>query len=540
MKAYHGSVLTVDAEDSVASWLVEQGGRIAFVGDVLPERFSGAEVIELDGRCLVPSFADTHEHFASFALFNAGLNVMDAKSNGEIASLVEAFAKRSKAKTVIAFGASPFSVSDGRLITREELDTACPDKPVCLVKYDGHACVVNSALLHKLESKLSGVRGFHPHSGEMNQEAFFAVSDYMTNSVPIPELISDMQRAMDYLAARGIGMVHIVSGVGFAHDLDISLERWVGRGAQHGFQVRVFPQSMDIDVALKRKLPRIGGCFACALDGCFGSADAALNEPYEPGAAAAAGYADAEGAGFDGGQASGNGVLYYTDEQVVDFCKQANRAGLQIEMHAIGDAAFDQATRALKAALDDCPRENHRHGIIHACLPTDEGIAICAEYGIHLPVQTSFIDWPQEPDSYLERILGDRAAALNPLRRFADAGIVMSAGSDAPCTDPDPILWMHRACNHSNASESITVQEALRMCTYNGYWTTFDEDDRGSLEEGKVADMAVLSANPYETPVEDLRSIRVEQLILGGEPYSPQTRNAAAALAAGMVSRAKI
>lgn len=144
---------------------------------------------------------------------------------------------------------------------------------------------------------------------------------------------------MDYLASKGIGMVHTVSSVGFAGDLDISLETWLAKSAQNGFQIRVFPQSMDINVAKKRKLPRIGECFACALDGCFGSSDAALNEPYE--------------------ESDSKGVLYYSDEEVIEFCKAANRAGLQIEMHAIGDAAFDQATRALKAALDDFPRQDH-------------------------------------------------------------------------------------------------------------------------------------------------------------------------------------
>ena len=112
-------------------------------------------------------------------------------------------------------------------------------------------------------------------------------------------------------------------------------------------------------------------------------------------------------------------------------------------------------------------------------LPTEEGLQICAEYGIQLPMQTSFIDWPQEPDSYLRSILGDkRAAWLNPLRAMWDKGIVMSAGSDAPCTDPDPILWIQRACNHDNPEQSLTIKEALRMCTYNGAWTTFDEDER--------------------------------------------------------------
>ena len=156
-------------------------------------------------------------------------------------------------------------------------------------------------------------------------------------------------------------------------------------------------------------------------------------------------------------------------------------------------------------------------------------------------MQTSFIDWPQEPDSYLRSILGDkRAARLNPLRTMWDKGIVMSAGSDAPCTDPDPILWMQRACNHDNPEQSLTIKEALRMCTYNGAWTTFDEDERGSLEVGKVADMCVLSGNLYEVPPSNMSEVKVEGLILGGRPYEKQRQSVAAAVLRGMLSEAKI
>lgn len=514
MKVYEGCILTVNKTDDVARFLVEDGGRIAYVGNELPERYAAAERVELGGKALCPSFVDTHEHLASFATFNAGLNVMQARSNVEICEMVREFAGKSTAKTLIAFGASPYSVEEGRLVSRAELDAVCPDKPLMLVKYDGHACIVNSKLLEKVEGKVKDLRGYHPESGEMNQEAFFAVSDYITGSLSIPELVGNIQRAMDYLAGKGIGMVHTVSGVGFTGDLDVSLEQWLAKSAQSGFQIRVFAQSMDVKVATKRHLPRIGGCFACALDGCFGSADASLLEPY---------------VGSDS-----KGVLYYTDEQVTEFCKAANRAGLQIEMHAIGDAAFDQATRAIKAALDDYPREDHRHGIIHDCLPTEEGLAICAEYGIQFPMQTSFIDWPQEPDSYLEQILGpERAARLNPLRTMWDLSITLSAGSDAPCTDPDPILWMQRACNHSNPAQSLSVREALRMCTYNGAWTTFDEADRGSLEPGKLADMAILSENPYEVPASELGRLKVEGLILSGKPYEPQNQGVAKAVLRG-------
>ena len=522
MKVYEGSILTVDTHDSVARYLVEEAGVIKYVGDSLPLEYETAQREALGNRALVPAFVDTHEHLASFATFNAGLNVMDAKSNSQIMQMVRDFSKQSKVKLLVAFGASPYSVVEGRLLNRAELDQACPDRPFFMVKYDGHACVVNTPLLECIDEDVRGLRGYHYDTGEMNQEAFFKVSDYVTGSLAIPDLVRNIQAAMDYLAARGIGMVHTVSGVGFAGNMDISLETWVGKSAQSGFQVRVFPQPMDVSVAKKNKLPRIGGCFESALDGCFGSHDAAMNEPYS----------DAE---------AGCGVLYYSDEKVIGFCKEANRAGLQIEMHAIGDAAFDQAARCLKAALDEYPREDHRHGIIHACLPTDEGLAICREYGIHLPMQTSFINWPQEPDEYLAGIMGaERAARLNPLRRYWDAGIVVSAGSDAPCTDPDPILWMQRACNHSNPEQSLTIREALRMCTYNGAWTCFDEKERGSLEAGKTADMVILSENPYDMRPEELGRLRVESLLLGGVPYTAQRQGFLAAVFKGMLSHSKI
>ena len=519
MKCYRGAILSVNAGDEVFRYLVEDRGRIVFVGNELPEEYANAETVELGQRALIPAFVDTHQHFASFSTFHAGLNVMDAESNEEISRMVREFYERSKGKTLIAFGASPYSVKERRLISREELDAVCPDKEIMVVKYDGHACIVNSLLLEKMRDKVKELRGYHPDTGEMNQEAFFKFSDYISSSLSLIDLFRNMQEAVDFQASKGIGMIHTVSGVGFAGDLDITFEKIFAKALKNGFQLRVFPQSLNIKVAESRKLPRIGGCFACALDGCFGSHDASMNEPY-----------------ID--ELGGDGILYYSDERVAEFCRQANRAGLQIEMHAIGDRAFDQATRALKAALDDYPREDHRHGIIHDCLPTEEGIGICREYGIQMPVQSAFINWKQEPDEYLVSIMGEeRAARLNPLRTFADNGIVVSFGSDAPCTSPDPIVWMDKAVN--NKAESVTIREALRMCTYNGYYTTFDEKERGSLEVGKIADMVILSEDPYEAGNDRIKDIRVEQLILGGQAYQSCRESVGRAILRGLTNGSK-
>ena len=332
MKCYEGTILSVDASDGVYRYLVEDKGIILYVGNELPKSFTHLPVYSLGNRAIAPAFVDTHQHFASLSTFNAGLNVMEAESNEEIARMIGEYAAKTKEKTIIAFGASPHSVKEGRLINREEIDAVCKGKEVMVVKYDGHACIVSTPLLKKLDKKLSKLRGYHPDTGEMNQEAFFACSDYISGSLSIPDLFRNMQNCTDYLASKGIGSIHTVSGVGFIANLDITIEKLFARSLRNGFQIRVFPQALNTKVATSRNITRIGGCFECALDGCFGSHDAAMNEPYT----------DAEG---------GDGILYYSDEKVIEFCKKANRLGLQIELHAIGDKAFDQATRALRLHL---------------------------------------------------------------------------------------------------------------------------------------------------------------------------------------------
>ena len=157
-----------------------------------------------------------------------------------------------------------------------------------------------------------------------------------------------------------------------------------------------------------------------------------------------------------------------------------------------------------------------------------------------MPVQSAFINWRQEPDEYLESIMGkERCLKLNPINTFRNNGIVVSFGSDAPCTSPDPIIWMDKAVNNPNKKEAVSVQDALRMCTYNGCYTTFDEKDRGSLETGKIADMVILSANPYEIPKGEIGSLKVEKLILAGKDYSSAKRPVMKAILDGLTSRSK-
>lgn len=500
MKIYRGTIITCDGNSTIAHYLVEENGKIVFVGNKLPDSYPPDIVTDLENKAICPAFADTHIHLMSHALFAGGLEVREVKTNGDMIEKINDYAQQHREKIVLGFGASPHSVEEQRVITRKELDLACPDRPVFIVKYDGHAAVVNSALLQKLPRKIMNERGYDAESGLLTQEAFFRATDFVTSTVSLPDTLARMLNCVDTMAAAGIGMIHSVSGVGFPADLDVTLESIFAKGLRNDIAYRIFFQTMNVEKVIKRKLPRIGGCFATALDGCFGSMDAAMSRPYRG--------------------TKQKGVLYYTDEQVCNFTKAANRAGLQIEMHAIGDRAFDQAVRAIAASLKDFPRQDHRHTIIHACLPTQKGLDLCVKHGIAIALQPAFLDWAQEPLSYLKQIMGDRAYTILPLKTMLKAGLIMSGGSDGPCTQPDPIAGIHAAVNHYTREEALTTQQALDMYTRNAAWTGFDEHERGSLEIGKRADMVILDRNILAQPKKKINETKVETLLLGGRPYA--------------------
>ncbi len=500
----NGVFVSCEDENRVFSVLVEDGGRILFTGDEIPERYRDVPSrVDLRGACVVPAFGDTHLHFASYALFQATLDVRDARNFYELGDAVRAYGEANpREKVILAFGSSAHTVEERRLPNRRDLD-AVTSRPLLIVKYDGHAAMANSALLAKLPPAVARRPGFEGEDGWLFQEAFYEGVNAITKSVSPFQLFRNLIGGNDALAEKGIGFAHTSEGVGFPLDLDVDLMRLAARGLPLDYTV--FFQTLEVKKALRRKLPRIGGCFATALDGCFGSEDAALREPYTNG--------------------TGNrGVLFYDQKRVDAFVREANRAGLQVALHAIGDAAVEQAVHAFEAALKDFPRTDHRHIVIHADLIPEPLLDRAARLGLCLAVQPAFLDWKQEPMEYLERILGDRANSLIPLKGMLDRGLTVAAGSDAPCTLPDPLAGVHAACNHPNPAERISVLDALRMHTSRAARLSFDEGKRGTLTEGKLADFVVLDANPLETPAEKLRDIGMTGLYLRGKPFEKKIR----------------
>ncbi|MCC8357096.1 MAG: amidohydrolase [Oscillospiraceae bacterium] len=495
--------ISCEPENRFFSAMAVDKGRIVWVGspENLPASCQRARVVDLQGAAVTPAFADTHIHFESFATFQQTFYLMDAESFDEDAAIVRAYADaHPRAKVLMGYGCSAHTVREGRLPERADMDS-WTDRPLMVVKYDGHAAVCNSAMLSLLTDEVKNDPGYDGESGWLYQNAFYKGVNEVTAKIPILDVVRGLSKGAKALADVGIGLVHNVEGVGYTGDLDVDMINILAPGLPQAY--RIFFQTMDLEAVKKRKFPRVGGCFKLALDGCFGSEDAALTSPYA-------------------NDPNNVGVLYYSQEEINDFVIRANRMGLQIAMHAIGDRAVEQAVTAYEAAMADYPREDARHVLIHCCMATPEQLDRIARLKLCVAVQSPFIFWKQEPQEYLDRILGpERAGALNPLGQLQRRGVVMGDGSDGPCTMPNPLAAMANAVSHPDAEARMERLDALRMITYNPAYMSFDEHERGSLTEGKIADFVVLSDDPLTAP--DIRTIQIQALYLAGKKYDGKT-----------------
>ena len=499
MKVFtNAKFISCEDESRTFSVMAVDKGKIAYIGDTLPPLYDNARRVDLGGATVVPIFGDTHLHFQSYSFFLSTVDVRTAGNFDEMGNMLRGYMQNNpKTKLLLAFGCSGHCVEEKRLPVHTDLDKML-DTPLMIVKYDGHAAVANTALISKLPQEIKDDEGFDAETGWLYLNAFYMAVNFITASVSPLKIIAGMEFAAYELAKAGLGYLHTTDGVGYKNDIDIDTLRAISYGLPQC--IRLFFQTTDTDKVVRRRLPRIGGCFELAIDGCFGSKDAAIS----------GGYTD---------EPENEGFLFISQQELNDFCIKANRLNLQISVHAIGDVAVDRALTAFEAALSDYPRKDSRHIIIHADLIPQPMIKRAAALGISIALQPNFLQWKEEPAEYLERILGERIDNLIPLRDLVDAGILIGAGSDAPCTVPNPIESMHNCCNHPNPAQSVTPIEALKMHTLWPAKMCFDENRRGSLSVGKIADFVVLSGNPLEVPIGNLRELRVTDTYFEGKRF---------------------
>jgi predicted amidohydrolase YtcJ len=492
----NAAVLTMDPRRPEARVLGVGNGRIVHLDDRVPPELAAEPMVDLSGRAIIPLAVDSHLHFTSYALFISRLFVYDAEDVSSLLDMIGAHAAQGRG-AILGFGASPWALEEKRLPTRPELDQVTAGRPLFLVKYDGHSALVNSAMLQDLPPQVAAERGYLAETGLIEAEAFYLAAKTVTEKVSKMDITKNVLATAQAMARQGFGLIHAVEGVGFKKDLDVTGLMKLAKGLP--LETRVFFQTLDVDRVKKLKLPRVGGCFACALDGAPGTHDIALHEPFTD-------------------DPDDRGILFYEQEVVDEFVDKAHRAGLQVEMHAIGDRAVTQAVDAFEKAITKNPRDDHRHTIIHAFLVTERDKDRMAELGIGVATQPSMLTLRQEPPESIEKILGDRIQRTIPIKSLVDRGIRVSFGSDAPVTLPSLAGSINAAVNHPNPAERVDVTTALALHTRAGFETTFDEGLGGRLAEGLPADFLVLNADPRQ--MTDLTRLEVEQVYRAGRPVT--------------------
>jgi predicted amidohydrolase YtcJ len=259
-------------------------------------------------------------------------------------------------------------------------------------------------------------------------------------------------------------------------------------------------------------LPRIGGDFF--LDGSFGSHTAWLGEPY------------------DSPPPSGSGVFgigYRTDEHLLEFFMAAQEAGLQTGVHAIGDAAIEQAIGTWEAVADKVGLDSVRvmgHRIEHFECASDDHIRRAARLGLGASVQPAFDRfWGGKEGLYAERIGWDRARSMNRFRSMLDAGLIVGAGSDSTVTPLDPFLQMAALREHHVEEERIGPRVALMLHTFGGHALMHgvSPSTRGSIEIGKRADLAWLDRDPIDSSTKEMLDTEVLGTWIAGQRVWPTT-----------------
>lgn len=502
---FSGGTIRTSTEDRPA-WLAIEDDRIAGVwptsdaasGDPRGISNWGSDDppaadrhIDLGGGCLIPAFCDAHVHLPATGLYAGG---MDFRGERSADAILSAFERHASSGGAVMFGGN-FEDPLDRPLTRRDLDRAVGDRPAMLARADLHSCIVSSALVDDLElSELEGVdldRNGEP-TGYLREQAACGAWNWFETSLPRADQINAIRAAVRHAYSKGVATVH-----------EMFVIEWRGWGSYELFVEAIDPLALnvvtylgtdEVDKVASLGMSCIGGDYF--LDGSFGSHTAWMSEPFDPPPP-------------DGTPATG--IRYRDDDELVAFFLEAQRAGLQVGVHAIGDAAIEQCVSAWERVATEVGETeimNMAHRIEHFECATDDLIARAASLGLAGSVQPAFdLYWGGDGGLYARRI-GDRARTMNRFRSMLDAGMILAAGSDSTVTPLDPFLQMQALRTHHAADQRLDGAIALGLHTTTGHILARDPK-RGDLSAGQIADLTWLSRDPVTCAPEELCDIEV-------------------------------
>ncbi len=500
----NANVITVDPGQPAARLVATRGDRIWRVGDDLEvESLQGAgtRVIDCQGKTLLPGFNDAHCHFFSFVrkLLSVDLSPLSVKSIDDIKTALHQKAQNTPHRRwIIGTGYNDFYLAEKRHPTRWDIDAVAPHHPVILSHRSLHACVLNRRAL-----SLAGITRETPEppggviDRDLNGEPtglLFEMLGYIREKVMPP--LSDAE------LTEGITMAnqhHLSQGITSLQEATVvnSLSQW-----------QKFRRFIDSG-HLKTRIYMMPGMEA-------------FSQFQEAGLTFGAGDSRLRLGGVKVILSEATGRLYPPQVELNQQVFEAHQAGFQMAIHAVQPSTLEAAIIALEYAQSQLPRPGQRHRIEHCSVCPPHLLERLKKLKVVIATQPPFLYYSGE--RYLAMLAADELPWLYRIRSFLDAGLIVAASSDSPVVPDNPFVGIYAAVTRQTASgeillpkERITAGQALAMYTSNGAHASFEEDSKGSISPGKLADMVLVSDDPTMIPPEQIKDIKVEMTILGGK-----------------------
>ena len=508
----NGNIHTLCSKKPKAEAIAIFGEKIIHVGkNSEVKNFIGSQtkIIDLDGKTVLPGFTDCHVHLTTFGKKLKELDFRNATSIEEIQEKIKEKAeKTSLGEWIVGYGWDHEKFVEKCLPTRYDLDQATTKHPVVIFRVCGHLCVVNSKAL-----EICGItnRTFHnfgkqidrkPENGEPTGILFEKALKIIKGALDKPsfeERVNTCLLACRKAVEAGLTSVHWI----IESSEELKAIQFLYRKGKLPLRVYILFSEKMLDHILNLGLTsgfgnsmlKIGGLKLFA-DGSLGARTAALFKPYED-------------------NQENNGMLIYSQTELNELVLKAHKAGLQVAVHAIGDRAVNSVLDAFENALKTDTHTQNRHRIEHASVLNEKLIERIKKLNIIVSAQPHFI----VSDFWIKDRLGEeRAKWTYPLKSLLEAGIVVCGGSDCPVEPISPLLGIW-ACTAKflYSRQRLTVDEAIRLYTVNAAYASNEEKIKGTIEEGKLADLTVLSEDPFKIEPEKIKDIEVAMTIVGGK-----------------------
>jgi len=508
----NGNIHTLNPKQPRAQALAIHDDKIVHVGDnqeVKKYVGSKTKLIDLAGKTVLPGFIDTHVHILSFGRNLTAINLRNADSIKQIQQAIRKKAKETpQGKWIIGHGWDQEKLKERRLPTREDLDKATKEHPVIIIRVCYHLCVANSKALRKagIDKKTLSPQGGKiekdPETGQLTGVLRENAQELVFKAIPKPtedELLEACLLACQKAVENGLTTIHWI--IENPREIRV-IQRLRAEGKRLPRVYLLIPEryldtltELGLQTGFGDLKVKIGAIKILA-DGSLGARTAALQEPYSD-------------------DPNTCGMLLYPQKELEKIVVKAHKFGFQLAIHAIGDKAVEVVLDAIEKALEENPVKEHRHRIEHASMLNKRLIERMKKLKTVVTVQPHFV----VSDFWVvDRVGSTRARWVYPYKSLLKENLVVTGGSDCPIEPINPLLGVWAAVTmHPYKEQRLSVEEALHLYTVNAAFSSFEENLKGSIENGKLADLVVLSDDPFTVEAEKIKDISVLMTIIGGQ-----------------------